>query len=85
MAPSENVACFSPVSPTDAKMFADCERRERVGQRGRKKKGRNKERGSKGEWGEAEMDEWKYRRSKVSSSLWRVLGNICTFALTAAR
>lgn len=28
---------------------------------------RNKERGSKGEWGEAKMNEWKYRRSKVFS------------------
>lgn len=84
MASSENVACFSLASPTDAKMFADCERRERVGQRGRKTE-RNKERGSKRGWGEAEMDEWKDRRSKVSSSFWRVPGNICTFVLAAAR
>lgn len=45
---SENVACFSLVSPTDAKMFADCGSDMREGckreEKMREEKGRNKER-----------------------------------------
>lgn len=45
---SENVACFSLVSPTDAKMFADCGSDMREGckreERMIEEKGRNKER-----------------------------------------
>lgn len=65
-------------------MFADCERRERE-RRTEGRKERHKERGSKSEWGEAETDEWRYRKSKVSSSFWRDPGNICTFRIHLPR
>lgn len=64
MGSSENVACFSLISPTDAKMFADSNRRaSRTEGKNKCMELRNKERGSKREWGEAEMNEWKCRKS----------------------
>lgn len=60
-------------------MFADCKRREsRTEGKNRCMELRNKERGSKGEWGQAKMHEWKYRRSKVFSFFCRVPSNNCS-------